>query len=75
MRFEIPLENLIYSQIELHGQITNGHGTLYMTSDIIKQFGPLITDDMLKNTECPELGASWFILELLDDMKKRGLIK
>ncbi len=75
MSFEIPLENLILAQIDLHSQTTNGHGTAYMTSDIIEQFGPLVTDEMLKGTESPELGAPWFILELLDNLKERGLIK
>lgn len=75
MTFEIPLENLILAQIDLHSQTTNGHGTVYTTSNIIDQFGPLVTDEMLEGTESPELGAPWFILELLDDMKSRGLIK
>lgn len=62
MSFEIPLENLILAQIELHSQTTNGHGTAYMTSNIIDQFAIFVDD-------------SWEILEILYDLKKRGLIK
>lgn len=77
MTFEIPLENLILHQIRLHNASNQWSNPKfdYVTSNIIEQFGPLVTDEMLEKTDSPELGAPWFILELLDDMKKRGMIK
>ncbi len=77
MTFEIPLEDLILHQIRLYDASNqwNNPKVAYMTSNIIDQFGPFVTDEMLNKTECPELGAPWFILEILDSMKERGLIK
>ncbi len=75
MTFQIPLEDLILHQIRLYDDQWSNPQVAYMTSNIIDQFGPLVTDEMLEKTDAPELGAPWFILELLDNMKKRGLIK
>ena len=64
MVFEIPLENLILHQIGLHDASNQWSNVkfAYMTSNIIDQFAPLITDEMLEKTESPELGAPWSII-------------